>query len=150
MTAPTQDRKPAPHPLRRVLLVLVVVAGVLAMHGLSATHSGIPPAGKATHPMAGTGLARHVGDAAHTADAGASLGVALGMGAAGMAAERAHVHFGDMCLAVLTVLLILVAARRGSRRSTRAAAAVGLVAKVALRAPPPGPPSLSQLCISRT
>lgn len=148
MTATTQDRKPAPHPLRRVLLALVVVAGVLAMHGLSATHSGIPPAGKATHSMAGTGLNRHVADAAHTADAVASLGLAMGMDA-GIAAERAHGHVGDVCLAVLTVLLLLVAARHGSRRSKRTAAAVGL-AEVALRAPPPRPPSLSQLCISRT
>lgn len=150
MTAPTQHRKPAPHSLRRVLLVLVAIAGVLAMHGLSATHSGIPPAGKASHPMAGTGLAGHLADAAHTADAVASLGVALGVDGVGGAAEGAHGHVGDTCLAVLTVLLLLAAARQGSRRSTRTAAAVGLVAAAAMRAPPPRPPSLSQLCISRT
>jgi hypothetical protein len=150
MTAPTQDRRPAPHSLRRVLLVLVAIAGVLAMHGLSATHSGIPPAGKASHPMAGTGLAGHVADAAHTADVVAPHGLALRVEAAGIAAERAHGHVGDVCLAVLTVLLLLVAARHGSRRSKRAAAALGLVAAPALRAPPLRPPSLSQLCISRT
>ncbi|MEU9254992.1 DUF6153 family protein [Streptomyces sp. NPDC048270] len=58
---------PAPQPPRRrpagpgrLLLVLAVLAGVLAMHGLGAAAMGVMPAGAHAAPAAGHGSDHHV------------------------------------------------------------------------------------------
>lgn len=127
----------------RALVVVLLLAGVLAMHAVGAGHAADPVPG-----LAGPGAhAMDVGsmDAAQGDTPAAAAGDADGGG--GMP------HLVTVCIAVLTgglgLVLLLVLARGIGRTTTPRLPRTSLPA-VAAQAPPARPPSLVTLCISRT
>jgi len=147
------DGRAAVTGVQRLLAVLALVAGVLAMHSLTVGHEG-PPVGASamststtaamfapmTHQEPAPIPPRHAGD---PADDRCSTGCDGGMG-----------QVGWMCLAVIAgaaaVALLVALSRRGT--GSLAARLTGWLAATPTRLAerPPRPPSLVLLCIART
>lgn len=148
----------------RALAVLIVLAGVFAMHGLTGNHDAAmasPDMGAASsaagpgpgHHMSpidqlslpAAAAVGHLSDAAPVVSAAAQVTLVL--------ANDEHVMAGA-CVAVLTGLVLLLALMLGLR-SLLAWRPVQLTAPavrpvLAGRSPPWLVPSLSKLCVSRT
>ena len=134
---------------RRVWLVLVLLVGLLGMHGLASDHSGMAastamsPATAAVHPAAHAGMhMAALAAAEHAVDAGAVL--PGGHGAMAMA---------GLCLAVLAGVVVMVAVARGGSPFSGRQDGPG-ASRVSARDPGPDvvrPPDLvAGLCVSRT
>lgn len=144
---------------RRVLLVGFVLAGLLAMHGLTANHSGSMPT-SGMHVMVlqhasnvGAGTFDHDTDAAmpeqHVALASSHVGAGI----------RSTVEMGGMgggCSAILVVSLLVALLRALDGRSSLIGAA-GVFGQQRLARPVDArvgaaarSPSLAQLCVLRT
>jgi hypothetical protein len=163
--------------LARVLMLICVLAGVLAMHALTMNHD---PTMATMTTVASPAAAPIHGDIHSTAHSGHTSGSAsgAGMSAAAMTVETARPAVGSqwfsklavlkyqsasghqmvaMCLAILATSLLLVglALMLGWLRSARFAPWSGQVPPVHLsplleRSPPWLAPSLSKLCVLRT
>ena len=120
--------------LRRGLAVLVLLAGVLAMHALATGHE------PHLAPMSGL-----VMEASHAAPDGAPCEHGC---------DRDAMHVGLICLAVVggatgLALAMLALRSRGAAPEVPHLTVVG-VGSDTQRRPPPRPPSLLLLCVART
>ena len=124
--------------------LLIVLAGLFAMHGLD-TH-GVESAGN----VAMSSSAAH-GDTGHRAMAGTDAGLAVAMAATSMPAHSGMGGMGaGMCVAVLMLALLALVLEISTRRSFRL---LGVFARDT-RTPEtqgrdPDPPSLIRLSIQR-
>ncbi|WP_246486920.1 DUF6153 family protein [Kribbella qitaiheensis] len=139
--------------LTRILTVVGVLAGVLAMHGLTSNHDAEMP-GMAAAPTTSSGH-RATGDP--TMAAGHDDALSAGFTTEEPKARGADAGHGmaGACVAVLTLSLLLLALAAGSRwRRIRQRGHRGL--PLAWRPVPDGrpppwlAPSLSKLCVLRT
>ncbi|MGC4939924.1 DUF6153 family protein [Kribbella sp. DT2] len=145
--------------LGRALAVVGVIAGVLAMHGLTSGHHPVMPDMGTVGQMAAADIAGpelHDPEVAMTVDAGAVKATPRsGSALDGLLTTSTAGHLmADVCVAVLTVTLLLLALATALRRrriwcpvtprsTTRRPRAVG-------RPPPWTHPSPSKLCVLRT
>lgn len=133
--------------VRRVLAVLLLAAGVLAMHTFVADHGSHAPAAVALDQS--MAVADPMPDAAPMAEAFDERGLACRDGCGDEAGQ-----IWVMCLAVVTgaaaVALLIAQSRRGT--GSLAARRPGWLATTRERlvCRPPRPPSLVLLCIART
>jgi len=135
-----------PHRWNRMGLVVVVLLGVLAMHGLGPHGTATSGSGLAA---AGHGIAMATSDLPAMPDeteAGANHGVQ-----AGPPGDASSGHsLVELCLAVLLGLGIALLALAARGRRSRAWAAVpGLLGRRLAHFRSPDPPSLSQLSLLR-
>ena len=152
MTDSSPRARPVRPATRRLWLVLVLIVGILGMHGLASDHASMAAAGRlpaaagTAHgvsvmpEMAGTAMAAPAGGADSVVAAGAEP---LGHPAMSM---------GGLCLAVLAGALLLLGAVRRQERGSRPREPLRAWLLARLRAlPPPRPPDLvAELCVSRT
>jgi hypothetical protein len=140
--------------LRRALGVLALVAGVFAMHGLTADHE---VAMASMHsPASAVMPAEHAPAPAHVMEHRVVLPIALidAFDRVEIAAAGEPHGMVGTCLAVLTGLLLLLALVLGLRNLLAWRPVVPLMPAQRLmlsdRAPPWLAPSLSKLCVLRT
>jgi hypothetical protein len=157
--------------LHRALIVVWLLAGVFAMHGLTGNHDSVALT-HAAHPAAATPdtdqprwqASLHA--TAHRAPAGnpPAAAAAVNLAAADPVplsgitvrpAQEGHAHaMGDVCLAMLTALALAIAGALVSRslRATRPVVRLraGLVPMITGPSPPWLQPTLWKLCVLRT
>jgi len=140
----------------RLLLVIVLALGVLAMHATPAVAAAAQPVASGT-PMPGTAAA---GSAHAMSGAGQPIGDQARAGEPGGGEQGGHGsnpathHVLSVCLAILGTLVLLatavaafIAVARRSRRTT--ARAVPAAIPVAARPPPTHAVRLAELCVLR-
>ena len=134
---------------RRLWLVLVLLVGLLGMHGLASDHASMAPSSGVTPATAGAHLTAHAG--MHRA-ALVRTDQALGPRAA-VGDDHGGMKMAGLCLAVLTGAVLTVASARGASLSGRRPGAHGSPWTPATkrRLAVVRPPDLvAGLCVSRT
>lgn len=141
----------------RVRLVLLLLVGLLGMHGLASQHATAGTADPTAMSMSVTGhmtMDHDSGATAREAERTASVVALPSPGPVWAAPSQPHsgMAMADLCLAVLTgaLLLIRAATARAAAAPRTPCRAHRLLARISAL-PPPRPPDLvAGLCVSRT
>lgn len=144
----------------RSLVVLALLLGVLAMHGLSMGHDSRSMAAEMSSPatteisMSVRAVDAMLMPVTDVVDVAAADLVADVQGSMPGPVQGHLAHLGAGCVAVLTgaltLMLLLLALRRGSQVELYRSPPLAGVVRRPVRAAPAPRPSLTTLCLSRT